>query len=374
MKREDLFDLAIGKMEDQLHFFIQGDTPISRKNTLLYDDGLFYLANGPASKLMEFTRFGELTLLLYQPANNPEPVMLPKITESASKEILTRRAVAVPFQNIGSIGIDTFKNIYIEDQIATKDYRDENGTILRKIIRRYDRYGNALDIIGREGINGTPFSYIRNFTITENNNLVVVTQTKSNFVIYWFSPEMKLLYELVLDPELLPRKDTDPSLPTLDTIFPDFRENKLYLMLTYFQYGQDTSTKIVNRIIHSESRIYTFDLKTQSYASQFVSIPAETASYDLFSKDSPASPTPYTLLGISENGYFYLLKMRNNTSYQLLVLNDQGNIFKKARLFIDNTDVIFLDFYLSRDGLIYALIGERTQARITWWRSDQLGL
>ena len=78
LSREDLFGVSIGKMEDQFDFFIEGNKPIPKQNTLLYDDGIFYLANGAGARLMEFTRFGELALLLYKNDENSIPVLLPQ--------------------------------------------------------------------------------------------------------------------------------------------------------------------------------------------------------------------------------------------------------------------------------------------------------
>ncbi|RPJ08711.1 MAG: hypothetical protein EHM28_03580, partial [Spirochaetaceae bacterium] len=242
LKREDLFSLSIGNMEDQFHFFIQGNNPMPYKNILLYDDGLFYLANGQGSKLMQFTRFGELTLLLYNPDLTPKPVLLPEKTESESGEIVSRRSVPFALHNTGTVSVDSQKSIYLEVELDSADFREENGVILRKVIRRFDRFGTPMDTIGREGINGTPFPFIEKCYHTYENHFVVVTRNPSGFTIYWFDQTMKPLYELSLDPELLPASQDPEAFPTLGSIIPDLHQKKLYVMVTYYKYERDEST------------------------------------------------------------------------------------------------------------------------------------
>src|SRR3989304_397203 len=78
LAREDLFTLNLGKMENQLDFFFDENSPRLYKNDVFFDEGIFYITNGNARKLMEFTPFGDLTLLLYNPDQNPLPVLLRK--------------------------------------------------------------------------------------------------------------------------------------------------------------------------------------------------------------------------------------------------------------------------------------------------------
>jgi hypothetical protein len=143
-------------------------------------------------------------------------------------------------------------------------------------------------------------------------------------------------------------------------------------MITCYANVKDPSTRLVSRVNHVQSLIYSFDLEREKYEKEVITIPAESGRQKdlLFSQEKQKAPLPYSLLGFSENNHFFLMKMKNKTTYELLVLDTAGQAVKKIRIFIDDTDLVSADFHISKTGLLYALIAENTRARIVRWRSD----
>ncbi len=382
LSREDLFTLNLGVMENQFDYFFDGHASRSARNDVFFDDGIFFVVNGNAEKLMQFTPFGELTLLLYNPTRNPLPVLLkPAGTRTSGRDIVSRRAIAVPFTGIGACGVDSAKNIYVEDDAApprgpadspAAGANDGNRAAFRKVIKRFDRLGNYLDTIGRTGVNGLPFPAIEDFYLTNRDHLVVVCPTESGRVVYWLDEHGRLLYEVRFDEARLPVPGGTEAVPTLGKIVPDYRRLRLYVMVTYYENIKDESTRLVSRIAHSGSRIYTYDLEKEKYEPGFVDIPAEIGQTGdvLFTQEERKSPLPYAFLGVSESNRFFLFKIRNKTTYELLVLNPDGGTRKRIRILIDDTGMVSAEFHISRSGLLYALIAENTCARVVRWRSD----
>jgi hypothetical protein len=383
LSREDLFTLNIGKMDNQFDYFFDGHSTRYARNDIFFDDGIFFIVNGNAEKLMQFSLFGELTMLLYNPVQNPQPVLLrPAGSKAGAHDIVSRRAVPVPFNAIGACGVDSAKNIYVEDEIdATQGPQEAPGgtaeppvsTPYRKVIKRFDRLGNYLDTIGRTGVNGAPFPAIDDIYLTNHNHLVVVCLTAAGPIVYWLDDRSTLLYEVQFEYARLPVPANSDLIPTLGKIVPDYDGRRLYVMISYYAYIKDESTRLVSRISHAESRIYTFDLEKGKYESRYIAIPAESAERNdpLFSQEKQKSPLPYVFLGVSDRDLFYLLKIKNKTTYELAVYDREGRLRKRIRIFIDDTSMVSTEFHISRSGLLYALVAENDCARVVRWRSDQ---
>ena len=87
LEEEQLFSLQYGKMEDQVELFLDGSA-VTRKTRLAMRGGLFFIASGYGNRIMEFTSYGDLLTLYYNPAENPRPVML----QSAEDEVATHES------------------------------------------------------------------------------------------------------------------------------------------------------------------------------------------------------------------------------------------------------------------------------------------
>ena len=90
LERESLFSIKYGNFEDQLDLFQLESSYIRPDSQLAMDEGIFYLSNSNAGKILKMTSFGDLLALYYSPEKNPHPTF---IESGQADKIMTRRAV-----------------------------------------------------------------------------------------------------------------------------------------------------------------------------------------------------------------------------------------------------------------------------------------
>lgn len=373
LSKEELFSLKLGKMEDQIDLFLY-DGNISNRNTSIYmRDGLFYIANGNSSKVMEFSSYGDLIFLLYNPERNPEPVSL--IVKGDQDTNSTRIAVSYPFNNIGSLVVDSQKRIYIEDEVPVeRQVKDkELDVMLNRLIYRFDRHGKFIDFIGQEGVGGTPFCYIESIQITEADELVVVCRSMGKWLIFWFSSAGNMLYEVEINQEHLPLPNEE-AIPSLSKIFADLKDPVLHLMLYYYREKVDEETKVKSTVSNFAACIYRLNLETGRYEEGYITVPdngserIERIGSSEVSVDNPS----YELIGLNNLGFYYLMRREGNNLFQLLLLTKSGKIAVRRYLVMEDSDLYFKALNLSAPGILSALLGEEQGVKVIWWRSDRL--
>ena len=114
---EELFTIGLGKLEDQIDLFQVRGSNTSRKNDFYVKDGMFYIANSNSLKIMQFSSYGDLFFILYNPDPliNPAPIILQ--SEEIEGKVTNRYAASYGLLNIGSIAVDNENNIYVEDSV-----------------------------------------------------------------------------------------------------------------------------------------------------------------------------------------------------------------------------------------------------------------
>ena len=369
--REKLFSLSLGKMEDQIDLFQIGEQPFTSKNRMVMKDGLIYIANGNSSKIMEFSSYGDLIFLLYNPIINPQPVVLKSHVEE--EKATTRIAARYPFMKLGEIVVDGWKNIYVEDFIqedqATRD--DETGVVLSRIVLKFDRRGNFVHSIGQEGIGGTPYAFIAGIHITNRNDLVVVTRLPKAWVIFWYSEDGELIYHIEIDLMSLPDARDNFIFASLEKIVPDLNDYILYLMLYYYREEYDESTSTKSAIQNDRTRIHRLDVPSGRYEG-YVDIPAEDMrKVRIGERTIEISAPTYEFVGVTSTGHFYLLRNEDVGKYTLLILNNDGKEVKRGYLAIDDSELTYKLIALERSGILFALLCNDRDVDIVWWRCDK---
>jgi len=372
LSREELFALKLGKMEDQIDLFLYEGNLSNRKTSIYMRDGLFYIANGNSSKVMEFSSYGDLIFLLYNPERNPEPVSL--IVKGDQEANSTRMAVSYPFTNIGALVVDSQKRIYIEDEVPVeRQVKDkELDVILNRLIYRFDRHGGFIDYIGQEGVGGTPFCYIESIQITEADELVVICRTMGKWLIFWFSSAGNLLYDVEIDQEHLPLPDEE-AIASLAKIFADLKDPVLHLMLYYYREKVDEETKAKSTVSNFAARIYRLNLETGSYEEGYIAVSHNGERIErIGSREVSVDNPSYELIGLNNLGFYYLMRREGSNLFQLLLLTQSGKVVVRRRLVLEDSDLYFKALNLSISGILYALLGEERGVKVIWWRSDRL--
>ncbi len=371
LPREELFSLALGNMENQIDLFMVEGRPLKRRNLVYLKGGRIYIVNGSASKIMEFTPFGDLVFLLYNAETNPQPVILPPaVTEGESPN---RRAQSYPFADPGLIAVDGEKRLYVEDRVGLLQGRfdESTGTTHYAHILRFDRSGRLIDYLGQEGVRGTPFPFVDAIRITGGDEPVVVCRVPpARWIVYWFTREGSLLYRVEFDRDYLPAPQD--ALPFLEGIFADYVRRELLLAVSYYKEEINASTRTPETWLHVATRIHRFDLGRAEYLGHVEVPDAGVRREQVGASDLEIPSPPYEFLGNTRSGHLFFLKPEDANSYQLLVLDSRGREQARRQLTVEEHELYFKRLALSEEGVLVALLGLYDGARVVWWRGDRL--
>jgi hypothetical protein len=362
---EPLFSLELGRLEDQLDLFRTNEAPQNMRTRVAMRDGLFYVSNGSAHKIMVFSSYGDLLFLLYDPRTNPKPALASAPT--GPDTVSTRGAVAYPFQDLGEIAVSSEKILYVEDAApAARVVKDPLSGSLSRVVLRFDRRGVVLPPLGQEGLNGTPFPYVTALHVTDEDQLVVVCRMAAAWQVFWFSREGALLHQVQVDQAHLPPIDDPDLVASLVGIVPAMDAPVLYLVLYYYPRTADKAGTGV------AAKVFPLDLRTRQYG-KAVELPANPRRKERvgFTTEEIARP-PYDLLGAGSNGHLYLLGYTDSNLYNLVILGLDGRVRGRAWMVIEDSELTYRDTHLAPSGIVYGLLCGQARADVSWWRADRL--
>ena len=355
MERELLFELSLGKGEDQIDLVQMPNIPFNKKTRIVMKDGLIYIGNGNSNKVMEFSSYGDILSLFYNPHENPVPVLLTSVSEDTTSS--NRNAYIFNFRNTGEIAITEKNDLLIEDTVPDNriDYDESTETILNRIVLRFDGEGEFINFLGREGVGGTPFPYIEKIEVNSKDEIIIITRTKITWNIYWYSNNGSLKYTIRVPLDDLPVPPGENSIPSLETIVSGRQENAIYLKVDY--YNKETTDHN-----YTMSCIWEYNIDREEYT-KFIRIPEPDFDEG---DDIPG------FLGVNNAGYYFFIAHETGNTFQMMVLADNGAVVARSELTMMDEEISYRDFYLDQNGLLVALLGKYDRAEIVWWRSDKL--
>lgn len=374
LKREKLFELQIGKMEDQLDMLQVPDQPVRKKTRIFMRNGLFYLSDGNSSKLMEFTSYGDILSLYYNPAENPEPILLRRTGEAVEEgTVSNRRAFQYPFREVGELGITSDKILLVEERVPEiqQEYDEDIEAMLNRVVLRFDSRGNYMDYLGQEGVGGTPFSYIESIQVTERDEIVVISRSVQYWMVFWFNRQGSLLYRATVSRTNLPIPEGSDFLPSLESIFADTDEYLLYLKIDYYGTNRETDDLGMKNIDYQMSKIWWYDLEKETYGG-FLDIPVRVEEFKTSEFDKGRKIRRlYTLLGTADKDVFFLMTHYREDLFELIILRRDGSVLTRNFIEIPEKPVMYRDFHLSESGVLSALLVKEYSADVVWWRTDR---
>lgn len=372
LDREELFRLSIGRAEDQIDLFQTEGAPLNQKTRIVMRDGMFFISNGSANKVMEFSSYGDLLSLHYDPDENPRPVLLQAAVVEG--RITNRRAHAYHFSQVGELAVTSNKTIMVEDMLGEERavFDSDLGVNLNRVVLRFDSRGQLIDYLGQEGVGGTPFPYIERLEVTSRDELVVISRTMESWLVYWFTPAGDLRYSVEIPLSRLPIPEDRTVIPALETILPDKELPRLYLKLDYYEQALDPDTGAGFGIEKTLSRVYWLDLEQGRYDG-YVNLPTNiqtVSGQSVF--DRQEVEYMYQLVGTAPREHLFLLSREDNDQTQLLIMRTDGRVVRRRNLHVEDSEILYKTYHVSAGGILSALLGFEDHARIVWWRSDRL--
>lgn len=365
-----LFSLNYGNFEDELNLFDLAGT--GNVNTYMdMCDGFFYIANGEAKKILELNSYGDLLSLYY----NEEVTKEVSFADKNSKNS-TKKAVVYPFNTLGPVTVDERKYIYAVDTLPPErqEMDNEEKSLLKNVVIRFDSNGNFIDYIGQQGPGGTPFPYIKDIYTTKKDELVVVCISASGFFAYWFNTDGFLLYSVTLSnsqiPKLVHEEETDaPEYISIENIVPDINAKKLYIKVDYYIASLDPALKVQSGIDYEKTLLYPLDVESGKYEE-----PLEIPSYEYSVTENLTKETynlPYNFLGVTENGWFFFI-IPDESGFLVQMVQPDGQRVLKRALPVDHSKILYYTLSLSENGIISGLFVKNECADVVWWRTDSL--
>lgn len=367
--RENLFQLSIGRMEDQIDLFRPEGRSRPLKTRLTMRDGIVYISDGNGAKVVKYTSYGDLLSMVYNSEVNPPPLNLR--TDAPENEVVTRRAMSYPLYEVGELAVNSKKHVYVEDRLPPdrRTYDAERRTMLDGVVLHFDSEGRFVDYLGQEGVGGTPFPLITGVHVSASDELVVVSRHQLGWNVYWFDKNGNLLYLVLVENADLPKLEGRKSRPSLEQLVPAVDSRKLYLKIDYYKETVDESTNTHAGIGYDGSVLWTMDVATGKYVDS-MEVPTLERSEEDGSKRVQTEHI-YSFIGASKGGKFFFCAP-DTGGYALLVLEAGSPAQRVGFIRVDDDELAFNSFYLSEDGILSALLASEYEAKVVWWRTDRL--
>jgi hypothetical protein len=366
IRREDLFKLDIGVLEDQVNLFdLEGDRSI-KKTRIAMREGLFYIADGNGGKVMRYNSFGDLLFMIYNEETNPAPLTLK--TSTGDSALVTRWAFTYPLREPGEIAVDSRKHIYVEDRLPQERFSFDSdiNALLDSTVLHFDNEGRFIEYLGQEGVGGSPFPMITGVFSSLDDNLAVVCHIPAGWNIYWFNGNGALLYLVHISNKELPVPQGKEALPSLDSISVAPDASEIYLKIDYSRDLVDESTKAKTGNVMDSS--YVWVLNTSGEYINSVEIPFYEQSYTENGRKT-TEELMYSMTGVMRGGRI-LLSAPQDGGYALLALH--GREQKRAFINVENDELQYNYLTVSEEGILLGILATEWEAKIVWWRLDAI--
>ncbi len=384
IKEEKLFTLNYGKYENELQLFNLAN--LGYINTKIFmKDGFFFISDDNAKKIMQMTSYGDLLGIIYNPETNPEPSFARNFkniktssttNQESSQKTITQTAEKHLFNKISNIAANSEKSIFIVDQIPQERQEQDlqTKTILKEVVLRFTNDGKFIDYIGQEGPGGTPFPFIKDIFVSKNNELIVTCITNDGQTVFWFNPSGFLKYTIPIKIESIPifqneEDDSTEYFVTIDKIVPDFTKQKLFIKTDYHKTIIDTESNVQSGIEYHQTLLHLLNVENGQFEEFLVIPPYEDIVTDGFSKLT--YKTAFDFLGVTESGWFFFM-IPDNTGYVIQMIQPNGQRIIKRHIDYNRDKTVYLNFTLSDNGIISALLASNENASVVWWRTDDL--
>jgi hypothetical protein len=380
VKREQLFSLGYGPAEDQLDLFQVGQSTL--KTCIAMREGIFYIANGAGSKVVRYSSFGDPLSMIYNAERNPEPVVLKAVSAKggqgtaapgADPEGLGRKALPYPFRSVGEIAVDSSQTLYVEDRLPPeRRVQDKDSdALLDHVVLRFAKDGQFIDYLGQEGIGGTPFPYILGVYALDSDDCVVVSMLQTEWLVHWFDKGGILVSSLRLRRADLPLPEKGQGLiASLDKIVPDLSGRALLIKVDYYKEAVDPSTKASAGVEFASSWTYRMDLRDGKYVDRWQIHAIEKVAKTPDGQSVKYSRVP-EFLGAAGRAFFFIYADDDGKTY-ISTYDRTTRDTSRYSIDIAADELYYNAYYLSREGVLCALLGTRYEARIAWWRFDKL--
>ncbi len=349
LKRHDLFTLPLGTLPGELDWFYRDGYRMAGTADIQTRDGLVFISGGGAGKVMVFNSYGDLLTYVYDPVKNPSPALNENGDTNST-------ATSWPFRKPNTIaaydgGFLVDDGVEQERQVMDSD----SGAIFDRVVLRFNREGEYLGHLGREGFGGSPFPYITSIDVRENGDIVVSSRVPGGWLSYWYSSVGHPLATVKVLESQLPGLE-DGGNVTVYSVRPDPVKMVLHIRLDVYPAGSNLP----------QPRLYDLSLSSLEYSDPIV------LKFNGGNSSSGILPVPPVYLGTLINGNHMMISPEGPDLYRLTLIDPQGRIVQNRRLKVDGSATVYRHFRMQNDGLLTGIFFGPEEASVAWWRVDKL--
>ncbi len=399
LKKEQLFKLPIGSGIEEVGVKREKNGLFVGPDELKFINGFFYLVDRVNHKVMKVTTLGDVILVLSKGT--------PEVNKSNDQLLRTKQRKKYPFDTIGNIAVDSINSIYVENKFIQEPTDTNEINIFSanngngngggeeehyvSYILKFDRLGNYLYKIGKEGRDGNPFYYVYRVTVDENDNLIVITadDSWSKWNYYKYDKNGNLIaHRVVISDDLVKLKNKNGRAFFIMDTLPFSTKNYLVYWISTYEtlydtkkmkeeehlWGEEIEIDKLEKKINKEKKIgekYKRDLLYYKLVFYNLDTHKIEKTYIWENRRGNKIETTQEFIGMDRYGDGFLWKYINSTTSIVTIFKPDGTIIAK-RSFKFEKDGIWQDMTVNRDGSMCALKVGKKYVYFYRWRSDEL--
>ncbi len=379
LERVALFTIPYGRFDGEIDLFsnVLGQTGGTCPEVCLFmRDGIFYIGNAASKKVLQFTSYGDLLSVYYNPETTPPPdfyVSSSLVQSESAAEVMTQKAIEYPFNMVSAVAVDSNRRLFVADTLPPErvEYSQDDELMLENIVIRFDALGNFIDYLGQEGPGGTPFSALSGIYVNSADELFVVSLRQNGVDVFWYNSAGRLLYRVPVLSDLLPSPYSDgtKNISVLSDVIPAQHGDILYFKIDFYREEVDSETGSHSGIEFDRSVLYPFSI-TQAAFGDFVNLPV-CEIQDSASQGGLPARKPYGMIGVTENNRVFL-STPISRGYEICIVDLNSGRIQRRTFAVSMQEQIYNVFHLSGTGILSALLAGPDEASVVWWRTDTL--
>ena len=236
------------------------------------------------------------------------------------------------------------------------------------LILKFDNNGSLKYVIGKNGIDSSPFSYISKMITDQKNNLIVYEKNENENNIYKFGTDGTLKSKTSISQNDVPKTSEESNLIVdIINIIPGFIEDEIYLTCQYIKEKEDNFSIKNYEIIYE--KILKYSLKTNKISKLIISLKPKKINFsklklnpelkELYGDKKEIVEPMENLMGADVSGRMFFYKMElplellNENKQSLSIYDNNGKLLKEILLEQPLNVQYVSEFYLSSEGKVF---------------------
>ena len=157
-------------------------------------------------------------------------------------------------------------------------------------------------------------------------------------------------------------KSQDTSFSEIENVVPAPSSRLLFVKADYYENSD------FENFSEPLTVIFPFDPYSGEFKEGIEIPPYEESITQGFAKQT--YKLPYNFIGAASDWLFFMISVDSGSVVQMV--NFQNGRILRRHLGYDTSDTVYSAFSLSESGIISALLAGRENAKVVWWRTDDL--